>query len=127
MQTKNMNIQKPVWEVPGKRNAAPSAIAAMKEQVRKRHCSGSRHQSIENRRHEGRLSAAPLVWRREYQTVPSENSIVVTNTSVQKTTSGFVWLSRSGSISEYPVHTERTINTTFRAVHMRHIDLTRKS
>jgi len=98
MQTKNMNIQKPVWEVPGKRNATPSAIAPMKEQVRKRHCSGSRHQSIENRRHEGRLSAAPLVCRREYQTVPSENSIVVTNTSVQKTTSGFVWLSRSGSI-----------------------------
>src|SRR5437868_5364737 len=98
-QTKNMNIQNPAGEVPGRRKAAPTAIAPAKQQERKRHCNGSCHQSIEKRRHDARRR---VCWRApeiEYQTAPKAKTIVVTSTIVQKMTSGLACASFSGAIS----------------------------
>src|SRR5882757_365867 len=125
---KNMNIQKPVWDVPGRRSAAPTIIAPVQQAVRKRHWSGSCHQSIANRRHDGRRKVLCLAPRIEYHTVYGAKKIVPSSTTVQNTASGFAWLSNCGSISAYPIPTDSPIATTLRAAPQKSfIDLTRPS
>ena len=100
MATKKMNIQKPVELVPLSRNAAPAAMAPVTQQDPKRHCNGSCHQSIENRRQDGRRRVVCLAPEIEYHTEPNENRVIVTKTIVQKMASGFAWRRFSRSISE---------------------------